>query len=104
MDIVQKHLGHDPTTVLFEYDNCNDMPHDAWVAFHTLMVLRDPLYLMFMTNKLQTFVNTQPVRWDSAMSAVTAADIHRDCDIACAESVVKHLSKLTVRQLEIVGI
>ena len=38
------------------------------------------------------------------MTLSDAADMHRDFDVTSPESVVEHMSKLTLEQLEIVGI
>lgn len=65
--------------------------------------MKDASYLKFMTDKLQASANHSN-GWTVAMNAVTAADIHRDCDTTSIESVVKHLSQLTLEQLEMVGI
>ena len=94
LEIVAKHVGEDPFAVLCEHDYWDASPHDVWVAYHSLHVLKDPTYLQFVTDKLMA----------SAMNAATAADMHRDCDVASPESVVEHMSKLTLEQLETVGI
>jgi hypothetical protein len=103
LDMVMKYVGHDPSAVLCEHEDWDAMPRDAWVAYHSLNVLKDPTYLKFVTDKLQKYVSLN-MKWASAMDAVTAADMHRDCDVTSPESVVEHMSKLSLRQLEIVGI
>ena len=100
---VLKYADKDAAHVLMEHGNWDAMPHDAWVAYHSLHVLRDPAYLKFMTDKLQKYVS-RSFGWASAMDAVTAAEMHRDCDVTSPESIVENLSKLTVEQLQIVGI
>jgi hypothetical protein len=103
LEIVMKYVGQDPAGVLCEHEDWDAMPHEAWVAYHSLNVLKDPEYLKFVTDKLVKYVDKN-MRWASTMSAATAADIHRDCDVASPESIVETMSKLTLRQLEIVGI
>jgi hypothetical protein len=100
---VLKHADKDAAHVLCDHDDWDAMPHDAWVAYHSLHVLRDPAYLKFMTDKLQKYVDHSS-GWASAMDAVAAAEMHRDCDVTSPESIVENLSKLTVQQLQIVGI
>lgn len=100
---VLKYADKHATHVLADHDNWDEMPHNAWVAYHSLLVLQDPAYLKFMTDKLQKYVS-RSFGWASAMDAVTAAEMHRDCDVTSPESVVQCLSKLTVEQLQIVGI
>lgn len=103
LEIVKKHVGQDPSAVLCEHEDWDAMPREAWVAYHSLYVLQDSKYLEFVTGKLVKYVDKN-MRWASAMDAVTAADMHRDCDVASPESVVEQMSKLTLRQLQIVGI
>jgi hypothetical protein len=103
LKIVKQYFGRDPLVVLREHGDWDTVPHEAWIAYHSLHVLEDPAYLKFVTDKLTRYL-TGALRWASAMSAATAADMHRDCDVTSPESVVEHMSRLTLEQLEIVGI
>lgn len=100
---VLKYADKDASLVLCEHENRDTMSHDTWVAYHSLNVLQDPAYLKFMTDKLQKYVDHSS-GWASAMDAVTAADMHHDCDVSSPQSVVQCLSKLTLEQFQIVGI
>lgn len=104
LEIVLKYLGSDPSMLLCEHEDWDALERDVWIAYHSLNVLKDPAYLKFVTDKLQKYVSMDDLKWASAMDAVTAADMHRDCDVTSPESVVQQMSKLTLRQLEIVGI
>jgi hypothetical protein len=101
--MVLKYIGTDPSMLLCEHEDWDALERDFWIAYHSLNVLKDPEYLKFMTDKLVKYVDKN-MRWASAMDAATAADMHRYCDVTSPESVVEHQSKLTLRQLEIVGI
>jgi hypothetical protein len=98
LQIVMKHVGRDPAAVLCEHEDWDATSHDVWVAYHSLHVLKDPAYLKFVTDKLVKHVDRK-----SALSAATAAGMHRDCDAASPESVVEQLSKLSLDQLDVVG-
>lgn len=101
--MVLKYIGTDPSMLLCEHEDWDALERDVWIAYHSLNVLKDPEYLKFVTYKLQKYVSLN-MKWATAMDAVTAADMHRDCDVTSPESVVEHMSKLTLRQLEIIGI
>lgn len=103
LEIVMKYVGTDPSMLLCEHEDWDAMERDVWIAYHSLHVLKDPEYLNFVTDKLVKYIDKK-LRWALAMTPVAAADMHRDCDVTSPESVVEHMSKLTLEQLEIVGI
>lgn len=104
LEIVRDVLSRNADATEALGDDWEAVQYDRYAAYHALLVLRDPEYLAFVTDKLQKYVSSDARRFESAMDADTAEALTAACDREDVVSVVRAVMTLSLRQMEIVGI